>query len=185
MTDRRPIPIAASRHGTARNRPIAVPFGDLLRQCRVAAGLTQEELAARSMVSVRTISDLERGLRHRPQRETLRLLTDALDLRDDFTRQVSRCAARSATGSVSHRYSTISAGWCAFRAITSARRCTIGKARHWIERWGASRGWRMPCASELACRSCPLIAPPSINRSPALAPRSEMAPGPQRTTPDM
>lgn len=83
MTDRRPIPIAASHQGTARNRPTAVPFGDLLRQFRTAAGLTQEELAARSNVSVRAISDLERKLRLRPQRETLRLLTDALGLRDD------------------------------------------------------------------------------------------------------
>ena len=94
MTDRRPIPIAASRHGAARHRQITVSFGDLLRQFRAAVGLTQEELAARSTVSVRTISDLERGLRHRPQHETLRLLTDALGLGDD-ERQRFEAVART------------------------------------------------------------------------------------------
>src|SRR5262245_37960140 len=77
MTDRRPVPIAPGRIGPARDREIAVPFGDLVRQFRVAAGLTQEELAARANVSVRAISDLERAKRRRPQRETLRLLADA------------------------------------------------------------------------------------------------------------
>jgi predicted ATPase/transcriptional regulator with XRE-family HTH domain len=95
MTDRRPIPIAASRHGSARNRQITVSFGDLLRQSRVAAGLTQEELAARSTVSVRTISDLERGRRHRPQRETLRLLTDTLGLSDDERQRFESVARTS------------------------------------------------------------------------------------------
>ncbi len=55
-------------------------FGDLLRQHRLAAGLTQEELAERAGVSARGISDLERGSRTRPQRETVRLLVDALGL---------------------------------------------------------------------------------------------------------
>lgn len=94
MADRRPIPFVASHHGRAQSRQSAVPFGDLLRQFRVAAGLTQEELAARSTVSVRTISDLERKLRNRPQRETLRLLTDALGLHDDDW-QHFEAAARS------------------------------------------------------------------------------------------
>ena len=35
-------------------------FGDLLRGYRVAAGVTQEELAERAGLSVRAISDLER-----------------------------------------------------------------------------------------------------------------------------
>ncbi|MGI8855601.1 MAG: ATP-binding protein [Thermomicrobiales bacterium] len=102
MTERRPIPIAAIRNGTVRNRTTTtVSFGDLLRQFRVAARLTQEELAARSMVSARTISDLERGLRHRPQRETLRLLTDALGLRED-ARQRFEAAARTSPATPPH-----------------------------------------------------------------------------------
>jgi transcriptional regulator with XRE-family HTH domain len=37
-------------------------FGDLLRRHRLAAGLTQEELAAQAGLSVRGLSDLERGV---------------------------------------------------------------------------------------------------------------------------
>jgi predicted ATPase/DNA-binding XRE family transcriptional regulator len=55
-------------------------FGALLRQVRVAHGLTQELLAERSGVSVRGISDLERGVRAVPQRATLRHLLAGLDL---------------------------------------------------------------------------------------------------------
>jgi transcriptional regulator with XRE-family HTH domain len=55
-------------------------FGDLLRRHRLAAGLTQEELAEHAQVSPRAISDLERGLRSRPWRDTIQLLADALKL---------------------------------------------------------------------------------------------------------
>jgi non-specific serine/threonine protein kinase len=55
-------------------------FGDMLRTYRHSAGLTHEELATRSHLSVRGISDLERGLIHCPRRETVRLLAMALQL---------------------------------------------------------------------------------------------------------
>src|SRR5438270_49827 len=55
-------------------------FGPLLRRARLAAGLTQETLAERAGLSVRGISDLERGVSGAPRPETLRLLMDALDL---------------------------------------------------------------------------------------------------------
>jgi predicted ATPase/DNA-binding XRE family transcriptional regulator len=55
-------------------------FGVLLRQLRSAASLSQEALAERSGLSVRGISDLERGLRYAPRLETVRLLADALAL---------------------------------------------------------------------------------------------------------
>ena len=55
-------------------------FGMLLRQLRLAAGLTQEGLAERAGVSARGVQDLERGVRMAPRAETLRLLADALDL---------------------------------------------------------------------------------------------------------
>jgi predicted ATPase/transcriptional regulator with XRE-family HTH domain len=58
----------------------AANFGDLLRRHRLAAGLTQEALAERAGLSKRGISDLERGARTRPQRETLHLLVEALGL---------------------------------------------------------------------------------------------------------
>ena len=53
-------------------------FGALLRQLRTVAGLTQEELAERAGLSVRGISDLERGERGHPRRDTVRMLADAL-----------------------------------------------------------------------------------------------------------
>jgi tetratricopeptide (TPR) repeat protein/transcriptional regulator with XRE-family HTH domain len=52
--------------------------GSWLRRQRQASGLTQEELAARSGLSVRAISDLERGRTRRPYPRTIRLLTEAL-----------------------------------------------------------------------------------------------------------
>src|SRR5215208_5259261 len=55
-------------------------FGDLLRRHQQAAGLTQEELAARTGLSVRGLSDLERGVRVIPRKDTLRLLIEALGL---------------------------------------------------------------------------------------------------------
>src|SRR5215208_3648331 len=68
---------------TARRPPMPetpASFGDLLRQLRSAASLSQEELAARGGLSVRGISDLERGARHAPRLETVRMLADALSL---------------------------------------------------------------------------------------------------------
>lgn len=55
-------------------------FGGLLRRYRFAAGLTQEELAQRSGLSVRTLSDMERGRRARPFIRSVRLVADALEL---------------------------------------------------------------------------------------------------------
>src|SRR5919112_5265389 len=54
--------------------------GDLLRQHRTAAGLTQEDLAERSGLSVDTISLLERGEHRRPHRYTMQSLAAALGL---------------------------------------------------------------------------------------------------------
>src|SRR5437868_10537763 len=58
-------------------------FGDLLRRHRAAAGLTQEELAERAGVSIRTIGDLERGVSTSPHRDTIGLLAQALELTGD------------------------------------------------------------------------------------------------------
>jgi predicted ATPase/DNA-binding XRE family transcriptional regulator len=50
---------------------------------RTAASLTQEELAERAGLTVRGISDLERGARNRPYPHTVRSLADALELPED------------------------------------------------------------------------------------------------------
>jgi len=57
-----------------------IPFKDLLRRYRVAAGLTQKALAERAGLSIRTISDLERGVNDTPRKDTLPPLLRALDL---------------------------------------------------------------------------------------------------------
>ncbi|MEU4523448.1 helix-turn-helix transcriptional regulator [Amycolatopsis sp. NPDC024027] len=51
-----------------------------LRRYRQRAALTQEELAERSGVSVRTIRGLENGTRRNPQLDSLRRLADAVNL---------------------------------------------------------------------------------------------------------
>jgi tetratricopeptide (TPR) repeat protein/transcriptional regulator with XRE-family HTH domain len=55
-------------------------FAGLLRELRTSARLTQEELAEASRLSLRAVSDLERGVATAPQKETVRLLADALHL---------------------------------------------------------------------------------------------------------
>ncbi|HEX8037412.1 MAG TPA: helix-turn-helix domain-containing protein, partial [Ktedonobacterales bacterium] len=62
--------------------PSSPSFGDLLRHYRVAAGLTQEELAARANLSADAISTLECGKRRSPRSATVHLLAEALALSD-------------------------------------------------------------------------------------------------------
>jgi len=72
------------RDGAGGDEPVAeqpsVPFAALLRQLRTHAGLTQEELAEAATLSVRSVSDLERGINLTARRDTARLLADALKL---------------------------------------------------------------------------------------------------------
>jgi transcriptional regulator with XRE-family HTH domain len=70
-------------------------FGDALRHHRMMVGLTQEELAERSGVSVRAIGDLERGVKHLPRRSTVTLLADALELSLDDRARFEATARRT------------------------------------------------------------------------------------------
>jgi class 3 adenylate cyclase len=72
------------------------PFGEVLRQARRAAGLTQAELAERAGLSSRGINDLERGARQTPRKDTAALLADALALNGE-KRTAFEAAARRAT----------------------------------------------------------------------------------------
>jgi predicted ATPase/DNA-binding XRE family transcriptional regulator len=58
-------------------------LGVSLKKLRAAAGLTQEELADRAGISVRTVSDVERGLRMAVHGGTARRLASALGLGAD------------------------------------------------------------------------------------------------------
>jgi predicted ATPase/DNA-binding XRE family transcriptional regulator len=62
---------------------IASAFAELLRQCRIDAGLSQEALAETAGISVNAVSAYERGLRLAPRRKTIASLMDALKLSDE------------------------------------------------------------------------------------------------------
>jgi transcriptional regulator with XRE-family HTH domain len=71
------------------SRPLAQPastpspnLAELLRDYRLREHLTQDALARKAGLSVRAISDLERGIRRFPYADTLQRLADALGLAD-------------------------------------------------------------------------------------------------------
>jgi tetratricopeptide (TPR) repeat protein/transcriptional regulator with XRE-family HTH domain len=70
-----------------------VTFAGVLRKLRTGLQLTQEELARAANLSVRAVSDLERGVATTPHRDTVRLLADALHLMGP-TRTEFEAAAR-------------------------------------------------------------------------------------------
>ena len=65
----------------------------------MAAGLTQEELAESANLSARAISDLERGIKLTPRKDTVRLLADALALSPPERAVFEAVARRSAVSS--------------------------------------------------------------------------------------
>lgn len=83
---------------------VAQVFGDRLRSCRQSIGMSQQELAERSGLSVRTISDLERGRTRFPYQDSLARLADALALggpaRTEFIASASRRLATAEAGMV-------------------------------------------------------------------------------------
>jgi transcriptional regulator with XRE-family HTH domain/tetratricopeptide (TPR) repeat protein len=68
--------------------------GAQLRAIRLDRGLTLEQLAEASGVSVRGISDIERGVRDRPRRSTIDALCDALQVDAGTRRELAREQAR-------------------------------------------------------------------------------------------
>ena len=89
--------MAIGENPNAGQRSDRATFGDLLRTHRLAIGLTQEELAERATLSRRGISDLERGARTNPHRETLKLLVAALGLQGEERRAFLAAARDGAT----------------------------------------------------------------------------------------
>jgi transcriptional regulator with XRE-family HTH domain len=83
-------------HSTDRANDAPPTFGKLLRRYRVAAGLTQEELAERAGLSVRGIADLERGVRRKPYPASLRRLAAGLGL--DATKHAALLASTHRDG---------------------------------------------------------------------------------------
>ena len=63
-------------------------LGPLIRKWRLTRGLSQEQLAERSGLSARAVSDLERGLRAAPRPESVRLLAEGLQLSESQRTQL-------------------------------------------------------------------------------------------------
>ncbi|RSN20151.1 hypothetical protein DMC63_13815 [Streptomyces sp. WAC 05977] len=59
---------------------MAYDFGIKLRENRIAKGLTQEDLADATGLSVRAIRDLESGRTRRPRRDSIAQLKSAVGL---------------------------------------------------------------------------------------------------------
>lgn len=77
-------------------------LAEQLRAARRWAGLTQEQLAGLSTVSVRAIRDLEQGRVRHPRRETLRLLADAMRLSDARRAALELAVEGASAGPVMH-----------------------------------------------------------------------------------
>ncbi|HEV7965842.1 MAG TPA: tetratricopeptide repeat protein [Actinoplanes sp.] len=93
---RRKLAIASPPSGdgpdSSEEVPAARGFGVLVRDHRLRGGMSQEDLAARTGLSVRTIRYLESGRTGRPRPETMRLLCDAFGL-DSADRERLHAAA--------------------------------------------------------------------------------------------
>ena len=83
------------------NREDGASPGRSLRQRREDAGLSQEEVADRSGLSVRTVSNVERGSIRTPHPRTIRLLGEALGLPANACDElIAACRAGSRSGPV-------------------------------------------------------------------------------------
>src|ERR1700678_3409268 len=89
--------VMAGDHREPRGGVGAV-FGMRLSACRRSAGLTQQELADRSGLSVRAISNLELGRVRTPHPGTVRRLADALGLDGDSREAFLAAAGRRLGG---------------------------------------------------------------------------------------
>ena len=75
-------------------------LGGYVRRRRLAVGLSQQQLAEASGLSVRSIGDLERGSTRWPYPDSLRRLADALDIQDQERQELFRAARRHYATSV-------------------------------------------------------------------------------------
>jgi transcriptional regulator with XRE-family HTH domain len=92
------VPPGVTRPEEVRHADGGDGFAGLLRSLREQACLTQEELAERSGLSIRAISDLERGRTSKPHRRSVALLAEALRI-DGESRERFRRIARAEPGS--------------------------------------------------------------------------------------
>jgi len=105
-------------------------FGAQLKALREAAGFTQEELATIAGLSVHAVSALERGARRRPQVETVRALSAALDLtgetRDALLGSARAPAHKAAVGKLSKDSLPLAL------TVLLGRDADLQTLRHWL-----------------------------------------------------
>ena len=85
-------------------------FGTILRACRRSAGLSQQELSEASGMSVRAISNLERGRTRWPYPGSLSRLADGLRLRDRARAEFISAAGRRLVNAPAARADAVSEG---------------------------------------------------------------------------
>jgi transcriptional regulator with XRE-family HTH domain len=112
--------------------PEAWSFGAKLREFRSAAGPSQDELADRTGLRARGISDLECGARGHPRFETVRLLADALDL--ELAKRADLVAAARGTASITP--SAVAPTITVVRSLSHPATRLIGAAEALRERHG-------------------------------------------------
>jgi len=90
----------------------ASEFGVVLRRYRIAAGLTQGEVAEQAGLSLRGVGDIERGVRRAPYPDTVIRLARALNLTPServILEQAQRRARRARTDAIGGRHGADSA----------------------------------------------------------------------------
>jgi predicted ATPase/DNA-binding XRE family transcriptional regulator len=90
----RPTPVGASPPASL-SAVDTVELAALLKTFRVQAGLSQQALADRALISVQAISALERGYRKAPYQVTLERIADALDLSQEARARLARSKPRT------------------------------------------------------------------------------------------
>jgi transcriptional regulator with XRE-family HTH domain len=122
-------------------------FGRLLRQLRVDAGLTQEELAGVARVGARSVSDLERGVSRSARPQTARLLATALGLSgQQLARFLAAARGRTAAESADR---PVEAAASATRALPRDIAAFTGRADE--------VGWLMARLAGAAARGVPVV----------------------------
>jgi predicted ATPase/DNA-binding XRE family transcriptional regulator len=91
---RRPSPVESARIAPDEGSA-ALELASLLKTLRVQAGLSQQMLADKALVSVQAVSALERGYRKVPYPKTLARLADALALAPDARAALEEAARRA------------------------------------------------------------------------------------------
>ena len=120
--------------------PSSDVFGDALRRHRLAAGLSQQALAERAGLSVRGISDLERGRRRVPRLETVRMIADGLGLDDAGRQELIQAGRTRALGRPVADPPSSSAAEPARSALPPAPTPLIGRAHDVAEVVALMRG---------------------------------------------